>query len=54
MAEGGVTEEEAPGDLEPAGIPPAEENPALTASSPSLDDPVKSPIMQRSHEREES
>jgi ribonuclease G len=54
MAEVGVTEEEAPGDLEPAGIPPAEENPALTAPSPSLDDPVKSPIMQRSHEREES
>jgi hypothetical protein len=54
MAEGGVAAEAPPEPLEPAGIPPAEPEPALATPSPSLDEPVKSPIMQRSLEREES
>ena len=40
--------------LEPDGVPPAEPEPALATPSSSLDEPVKSPIMQRSLEREES
>jgi ribonuclease G len=39
---------------EPTGTPPVEGAPAFAAPSPSLDDPVKYPIMQRSPEREES
>jgi ribonuclease G len=46
--------EAAPDAPEPTGTPPAEGAPAFAAPSPSLDDPVKYPIMQRSPEREES
>jgi hypothetical protein len=46
---------EAPATIpEPSGISPVEEEPVLAAPSPSLDDPVESPIIQRSREREES
>jgi len=53
-AEVDAAAETRPGPLEPAWTPPAEAEPALLTSSPSLDEPVKSPIMQRSQEREES
>ena len=54
VPEADVAEEAPPEPLAPAGIPPAEPEPSLATPSPSLDDPVKSPIMQRSLEREES
>jgi ribonuclease G len=54
IADPGVAAEAPPDALEPAGPPPAEPGAALAAPSPSLDDAVKSPIMQRSQEREES
>ena len=54
IAEGKVAAEAPPDALEPAGPPPAEPEAALAAPSPPLDDAVKSPIMQRSQEREES
>jgi ribonuclease G len=53
-AEAGGAAEALPDPLDPAGIPPAEPEPGLVAPSPLLDEPVKSPIMQRSQEREES
>jgi ribonuclease G len=53
-AEVGAAAETPPGPLEPAGTSPAEPEPALVTPLPSLDEPVKSPIMQRSQEREES
>ena len=53
-AQAGVAAETPPEPPEPAEIPPAEPEPALATPSPSLDEPVKSPIMQRSLEREES
>jgi Ribonuclease G/E len=54
IAEVGATVTPPANAPEPAGTPPVEPEPLLTAPSPSLDEPVKSPIMQRSPEREES
>ena len=52
--EAGVAAEALPEPPEPLGISPAEPEPAFVTPSPLLDEPVKSPIMQRSPEREES
>jgi ribonuclease G len=54
IADVGAAAEAPPAAPEPTGIPPVEEEPVLAASSPSLDDPAKSPIIKRSREREES
>jgi ribonuclease G len=54
VADVGVAAEAPPAAPEPTGIPPVEEESVLAASSPSLDDPAKSPIIKRSPEREES
>jgi len=54
MAKAGAAEPILPGPLVPAGISPAEPESALVSPAPSLDEPVESPIIQRSQEREES
>ncbi len=54
-ANGSEAAGEAPESVsEPAEGTREEPEPTLAAASPSLDDPAKSPIIQRSHEREES
>jgi ribonuclease G len=54
IAEENAAAEAPPEPLDPVGAPPVEPEPALATPSSSLDEPVKSPIMQRSLEREES
>ena len=53
-AEVDAAAETPPGPLEPPETSPVDPEPALVTPSPSLDETVKSPIMQRSQEREES
>ena len=54
IAEESVAAEAPPQPLHPGGPPPVDPEPTPATSSSSLDEPVKSPIMQRSLEREES